>query len=129
MEHALPPEARLRRRAATTLLHVLLAALLLRAVLAPALAPRRETRPPPPLAVDLAIDPAWRLRLLPDVGPARARALLEHRRVHGAPRTSSDLLRVPGFGPARVAALVAATEVRAFLAGRPLEALPEGSER
>lgn len=129
MDHALAPEARLRRHAATTLFHALLGALLLRAALAPALAPARDMRPPPPLAVDLALDPAWRLRLLPGVGPARAQALLDDRRLHGAPRASSDLLRVPGFGPLRVAALVAATEVRALLAGRPLEALPEASER
>ena len=97
--------------------------------LAPALEARRNTRPPPPLAVDLALDGALRLRLLPGVGPARAQALLDDRRLHGAPRTSRDLLRVPGFGPARVAALVAATEVRSLLAGRPLEALPEVAER
>ena len=129
MDHALPPEARLRRGAATRLLHALLAALLLRAALAPALEARRNTRPPPPLAVDLALDGALRLRLLPGVGPARAQALLDDRRLHGAPRTSRDLLRVPGFGTARVAALVGATEVRTLLAGRPLEALPEVAER
>jgi len=129
MDPALPPESELRRRSATRLLVGLLVALLLRAALAPAFQPRRDLAPPAPLVVDLGEDPAWRLRLLPGVGPARARALLEDRRLHGAPTSSEELLRVPGFGPARVEGLRAATEVRVRLGGRPLTALPEGLER
>ena len=129
MDPVLPPESELRRRAATRLLGGLLVTLLLRAALAPALTPRRDLAPPPPLVVDLGVDPGWRLRLLPGVGPARARALLDDRRLHGAPTSSEELLRVPGFGPARVEGLRRAHDVRVRLAGRPLTALPEGLER
>jgi len=38
------------------------------------------------------------LVLLPSIGPARARAIVEHRRLHGPFRSPEDLLDVTGIG-------------------------------
>ncbi len=120
MDPHLPPEARARQRAAAGLLHALLVLALVGAVLRRGLGSTRPAPLPPPVTVDLAHDPAWRLRLLPGIGPRRAQALLEHRASHGPPRRLSDLLAVPGIGPVGIARLAALTEARVTLDGRPL---------
>src|SRR5262245_17282992 len=76
----------------------------------------RRPRGPPPaplasLAVDLAHDPPWALRLLPGVGPARAAAVVADRERLGPLPSLEDLERVPGFGPKTVASLAAAGAV------------------
>lgn len=116
----LPPEARLRRDAATRLLERLLLAAILAVLL---LGPRRgpPTDPlPAPLDVDLAADPFERLLLLPGVGPARAAALLEARARLGPPAGLDDLLRVEGITPTLLDALARSRLTRVLLAGRPL---------
>lgn len=45
------------------------------------------------------------LRVLPGIGPGRARAIVEERTAHGPFRGLRDLVRVRGIGPATVAAL------------------------
>jgi competence protein ComEA len=116
----LPPEARTRRRAAAALLDTILTLALLHAAVAPAFARSSPDPLPPPLVIDLALDPAWRLELLPGVGPKRARALVEWRERHGAPRRTLDLLAVPGLGALGLKRLAEAPDVRVRVAGRPL---------
>ena len=41
---------------------------------------------------------AEELQLLPGVGPARAKAILEHRRAHGDFGSAEDLLAISGIG-------------------------------
>jgi competence protein ComEA len=43
--------------------------------------------------------PAAELELLPDVGPALAKRILDHRTKHGPFKTLEDLDKVPGIGP------------------------------
>jgi competence ComEA-like helix-hairpin-helix protein len=45
------------------------------------------------------------LELLPGIGPARARAIVEHRRQSGGLSSVDDLVSVPGIGPRTVARL------------------------
>lgn len=114
------PVADERRRAAARLLERLLLLLLLPALVRFAAA-RRPLPPAPapaPLCVDVARDPAERLRLLPGVGPERARALLADRARNGAPERLEDLLRVPGIGPLTLEAWRRARQVR-VLCGPP----------
>ena len=74
-----------------------------------------------PLSVDLARDPAWRLALLPGIGPFRAQAIVEDRRRHGPPIRLRDLERIRGIGAETVRRLVRAPGLRVLLAGRPLD--------
>jgi hypothetical protein len=114
------PSAALRRRRAEHALLLLLAAFTaarLGTGLRRAFAPGRVP-PPPPLVVDLARDPAWRLALLPGIGPRHARAIVEDRRRRGPAREAADLLRVGGLGPATLARALAAVEVRVRVEGR-----------
>ena len=73
----------------------------------------RESEPSPSLAfhdiaVDVARDPPWRLRLLPAIGPARANAILADREANGPLPSLHDLSRVRGFGAKTVASLARA---------------------
>lgn len=72
-------------------------------------------RDPPqrPRVVEIAPQtaPAWRLRLLPGVGPVRAQRLERMREIRHL-EAPADLLRVPGFGPAAVARIATTNEVR-----------------
>jgi len=45
------------------------------------------------------------LSLLPEVGPATARAIVEYRRRHGAFGSAEELLEVPRIGPQTLAAM------------------------
>jgi competence protein ComEA len=63
---------------------------------------------PPPLAgtpVDLNTATAEQLEALPGVGPATSRAILAYRASHGRFRSVTELLEVPGIGPAKLEAL------------------------
>lgn len=62
---------------------------------------RTPDAPPPNLAlrIDLNTADAAQLILLPDIGPARARAIIADRAAHGPFNTLADLDRVPGIGP------------------------------
>ncbi len=68
----------------------------------------REERALTPLAAGERVDPnrapVEELRRLPGVGPSRAQAIIEGRRI-AAYRSLEDLLRVPGIGPATLARL------------------------
>jgi len=70
--------------------------------------PRRAREPPgTPRALlpDLNAAPERHLLLLPGIGPARARAIVEERERGGPFASVSDLRRVRGVGPATTAAL------------------------
>ena len=58
---------------------------------------------PPPL--DLNAATAEQLDTLPGVGPATARSILSYRSRHGRFRSVTELLEVPGIGPAKMEAL------------------------
>lgn len=124
MALTLPPAARERRRASVALLERALLFLILwrvGAALGEALAPApRATGPPPPLRIDLAHDPAWRLEHLPGIGPARAKAIVREREARGPPRHLEDLLRIQGIGAGRLEALRAARDVHVLLDGAPV---------
>jgi competence protein ComEA len=59
---------------------------------------------PPALLPDLNVSPERHLLLLPGIGPARARAIVEER-ANGPFSSVADLARVRGIGPATTAAL------------------------
>jgi hypothetical protein len=80
---------------------------------------------PPPVSVDLARDPAWRLRLLPGIGARRARGIVRLRRDPAALRCLEDLARLPGVGAGSVARLRHTGELTLRLGGRPVA----GSQR
>ena len=128
MEPALPPAARERRRAAVRLLERALLLVLLWRLgtgLGEALAPTpRACGPPPPLRIDLALDPAWRLRHLPGIGPVRAAAIVREREARGPPRRLEDLLRIPGIGAGRLDALRDAWDAEVLLGGARVAAAP-----
>ncbi len=79
------------------------------------------------VAVDIARDPAWRLRLLPGVGRLRAEAILADRARLGPPQRLEDLGRVPGIGPGIVRGLANTPGLCVLLDGKP--ALPCPHER
>ena len=122
------PAARERRRAASRVLERALLALcvlcLLRAFGRSFSGPDPPPAPPPPLLVDVARDPPWRLVYLPGIGRSRARAIVRDRATNGAPLRLDDLLRVPGIGPARLAALRSAREVRVVCGGEADSGVP-----
>ncbi|MBL8764430.1 MAG: helix-hairpin-helix domain-containing protein [Phycisphaerae bacterium] len=53
--------------------------------------------------VNLNTAGAAELELLPGIGPAMARRIIEHRGAHGPFRSMSDLDAVSGIGPAKLA--------------------------
>ena len=55
--------------------------------------------------VDLNTATAEQLEALPGVGPATSRAILAYRSSHGRFRSVTELLEVPGIGPAKLEAL------------------------
>ena len=55
--------------------------------------------------VDLNTATAEQLDALPGVGPATSRAILAYRTSHGRFRSVTELLEVPGIGPAKLEAL------------------------
>ena len=55
--------------------------------------------------VDLNTATAEQLEALPGVGPATSRAILAYRANHGRFRSVTELLEVPGIGPAKLEAL------------------------
>jgi competence ComEA-like helix-hairpin-helix protein len=63
----------------------------------------RKTPPAEPLDVNAA--PAEALERLPGIGPAMAKALVAYRGSKGPFRKPSDLLKVKGIGPKKLAAL------------------------
>ena len=77
---------------------------------------------PPALLPDLNAAPERHLLLLPGIGPARARAIVEERTRSGPFASAGDLARVRGIGPGTVSAL--APLVRT---ARPREA-PTGAD-
>jgi competence ComEA-like helix-hairpin-helix protein len=133
MPLTLPPAARERRRASVRLLErVLLFLILWRlgGALGETLVPApRACGPPPPLRIDVAHDPAWRLEHLPGIGPARARAIVREREAHGPPRRLEDLLRIQGIGPGRLEAFRTALDVHVILDGAPVASPSPGSPR
>jgi competence protein ComEA len=60
---------------------------------------------PPGAPVDLNTATAEQLEALPGVGPATSRAILAYRSNHGRFRSVTELLEVPGIGPAKLEAL------------------------
>lgn len=77
---------------------------------------------PPALLPDLNAAPERHLLLLPGIGPARARAIVEERSRGGPFACAGDLARVRGIGPGTVSALAALVR-----AARPREA-PTGAD-
>ena len=69
------------------------------------------------LPVDVSTDPPWLLRLLPGIGPARALAIAEDRRLRGPVGDVRDLVRIRGFGPKTVDSLRAAGALPSGAAG------------
>lgn len=61
----------------------------------------------PVLRPDLNAAPERHLLLLPGIGPARARAIVDERARNGPFASVNDLARVRGIGPATTAALAA----------------------
>jgi competence protein ComEA len=61
--------------------------------------------PPAGGPVDLNTATAEQLEALPGVGPATSRAILAYRSNHGRFRSVTELLEVPGIGPAKLEAL------------------------
>jgi competence protein ComEA len=55
------------------------------------------------IPLDLNADPAEDLAALPEIGPLRARRIVEHRERRGAFKSVSGLLAVEGIGPATLA--------------------------
>jgi competence protein ComEA len=55
--------------------------------------------------VDLNTATAEQLEALPGVGPATSKAILTYRASHGRFRSVTELLEVPGIGPAKLEAL------------------------
>lgn len=55
---------------------------------------------PPPTLVNINTADAFILELLPGIGPAKARAIVAHRREHGQFESIDDLLEVNGIGQA-----------------------------
>jgi competence protein ComEA len=55
--------------------------------------------------VDLNTATAEQLEALPGVGPATSKAILTYRANHGRFRSVTELLEVPGIGPAKLEAL------------------------
>jgi competence protein ComEA len=55
--------------------------------------------------VDLNTATAEQLEALPGVGPATSKAILTYRSSHGRFRSVTELLEVPGIGPAKLEAL------------------------
>lgn len=73
----------------------------------PAVAPATSTTAHPPKLVpgvgqriDVNHASEAELQVLPGIGPARARAIIDDRRLHGPFRSVDDLERVRGIGPA-----------------------------
>jgi competence protein ComEA len=67
---------------------------------APADAPAKAPANTPTAGrLNINIATAAELELLPDVGPALAKRIIEYRRAHGAFKTVEDLDNVPGIGP------------------------------
>ena len=78
----------------------------------------RRARPAPlPVTVDLVRDPAWRLTLVPGIGPARAAAIVRTRQTRPL-QSLADLDAVPGIGPGTVERLRRTRVVRLRLDGR-----------
>ncbi len=59
----------------------------------------------PASLVDLNTATAEQLEALPGVGPATSKAILTYRTSHGRFRSVTELLEVPGIGPAKLEAL------------------------
>lgn len=55
---------------------------------------------PPPTLVNINTADAFKLEWLPGIGPAKARAIVEHRRANGPFESIDDLLEVNGIGQA-----------------------------
>jgi competence protein ComEA len=55
--------------------------------------------------IDLNTATAEQLEALPGVGPATSKAILAYRAAHGRFRSVTELLEVPGIGPAKLEAL------------------------
>lgn len=74
---------------------------------APASAPGSATKAggTPAGPVDLNTATAEQLEALPGVGPATSKAILTYRGNHGRFRSVTELLEVPGIGPAKLEAL------------------------
>lgn len=60
-----------------------------------------DSAPPVPLGFSLDVNSAGEaeLAVLPGIGPALARRIVDHRAERGPFRTADDLLAVPGLGP------------------------------
>ncbi len=61
--------------------------------------------PGPAGPIDLNSADATQLDVLPGVGPTTAKAIVAYRNVHGRFRSVTDLLAVPGIGPAKLDAI------------------------
>ncbi|MDQ4068556.1 MAG: helix-hairpin-helix domain-containing protein [Actinomycetota bacterium] len=72
---------------------------------APASATRAKAGAPPGAPLDLNTASAEQLEALPGIGPATSRAILAYRSSHGRFRSVTELLEVPGIGPAKLESL------------------------
>ncbi len=67
--------------------------------------PGGPTAPGPGGPIDLNAADATQLDVLPGVGPTTAKAIVAYRNAHGRFRSVTDLLAVPGIGPAKLDAI------------------------
>lgn len=82
-----------------------------RIVVGPAVNARPPT-PPPPTTFDPNRATEAELAAVIGIGPLRAKAIVSDRNSHGPFRSCQDLARVPGLGPATVAAIADRCRVR-----------------
>lgn len=81
--------------------------------------PRPPAPLPPRFSPDVNRAPEHHLLLLPQVGPARARAIVEERARAGPFASLGDLQRVRGIGPSIAAGMRGAATARDPTAGDP----------
>lgn len=96
------PPTTLARWAAGTLIAVAALAGLAMSLSRRAVQPASQTSPADPARLNVNTASAAELEMLPGIGPALAKRIVEDREAHGPFRSIDDLDRVPGIGPRTV---------------------------
>lgn len=110
-----------RGRAGRTLTALLVVLLVVEAVRTVAATPAPELPVAfPKVEVDLARAPIARLELLPGIGPRRAAAIVAARAT-GRIERAADLIRVHGIGPDTLDGIRSVRTVRVTVNGRPIQ--------